>query len=196
MGALSFSGRSRASGNPYSRGGGYGSPLSRGRRGLRRTTRTSPDRANASHGGANDDARLRVQFLEIAVDAPLAERDAPRRGEIGCNARPLGHAIVQRDDARHLALEPLHPFWKGVTQTFDNLEQRKVDIGELATQNIGPAALLQHALEIAQEFRQAMAPEVFGGELGCRALLFVIEIAGDRMMRAVNQHDEIGDGEL
>jgi hypothetical protein len=34
---------------------------------------------------------------------------------------------------------------------------------------------LQHALEIAQKFRQAMAPEIFGGELGCRALLFVIK---------------------
>jgi hypothetical protein len=33
-------------------------------------------------------------------------------------------------------------------------------------------------------------------ELGGRALLFVIEVAGDRMMRVVDQHDEIGDGEL
>src|SRR5438876_9516947 len=60
-------------------------------------------------GGANDGTRLSIELLEIAVNAPLAERDAPRRGEIGGNPRPPGDAVVQRDDARHLALEPLHP---------------------------------------------------------------------------------------
>src|SRR6516165_8579007 len=149
-----------------------------------------------SGGGANDGTRLSIELLEIAVKAPLAERDAPRRGEIGGNARPLGDAVVQRDDARHLALEPLHPLGEGVTQALDDLEQRQVRIGELAADEIGAAAVCEHALEIAQEFRQAVAPEIFGGELCRRALLFVIEVAGDRMMGVVDQHHEVGDGEL
>src|SRR5215475_1870152 len=99
-------------------------------------------------------ARLSIQLLEIAVNAPLAERDAPLRGEIGGNPRPLGHAVVQRDDARHLALEPLHPSGKGVAQALDDLEQREVRIGELAADEIGAAAVGEYAFEIAQEFRQ------------------------------------------
>src|SRR6201998_1156408 len=69
-----------------------------------------------SAGRANEGTRLSIELLEIAVNAPLAERDAPRRGEIGGNARPLGAAVVQGDDALHLALEPLHPLGEGVTQ--------------------------------------------------------------------------------
>src|SRR5262245_25994749 len=139
---------------------------------------------------------LAVELLEIAVNAPLAERDAPLRGEIGGNPRPLGHAVVQRDDARHLALEPLQPSGEGVAQALDDLEQREVRIGELAADEIGAAAVGEYALEIAQEFRQAIAPEILRRELRRGALLFVIEIAGDRVMGVVDQHHEVGDGEL
>src|SRR5215475_11536189 len=131
-------------------------------------------------------ARLPVQLLEIAVSAPLAKRDAPLRGEIGGNPRPLGHAVVQRDDARHLALEPLHPSGEGVAQALDDLEQREVHIGELAADEIGAAAVGEYALEIAQEFRQAIAPEIFCGSPPRAALLFVIEIAGNRVMSVVD----------
>src|SRR5215467_6537353 len=139
-----------------------------------------------SGGGANDGTRLSIELLEIAVNAPLAKRDAAPRGEIGGNPRPLGDAVVQRDDARHLALEPLHPLGEGVTQALDDLEQREIRIAELAADEIGAAAVSQHALEIAQEFRQAIAPEIFRGELRCRALLLVIEIAGDSVMVSCN----------
>src|SRR5262245_10381689 len=103
---------------------------------------------------------LAIELLEVAVNAPLAERDASLRGEIRGNPRPLGHALVQRDDARHLALEPLHPSGEGVAQALDDLEQREVRIGELAADEIGAAAVGEHAFEIAQEFRQAIAPEI------------------------------------
>src|SRR5499427_2094225 len=149
-----------------------------------------------SDGGTNDGTRLSIKLLEIAVNPPLAERDAPLRGEIGGNPRPLGDAVVQRDDARHLALEPLHPAGEGVAQALDDLEQREVRIGELAADEIRAAAAGEHALEIAQEFRQAIAPEIFRGELRRRALLLVIEIAGDRVMGVVDQHHEVSDGEL
>ena len=49
-----------------------------------------------------------VELLEVPIDPPLVERDAPLRGEIGGNARPRGDPLVQRDEARHLLLEPLH----------------------------------------------------------------------------------------
>src|SRR5262245_32446443 len=108
---------------------------------------------------------LAVELLEIAVNAPLAERDAPLRGEIGGDPRPLGHAVVQRDDARHLALEPLHPSGEGVAQALDDLEQREVRIGELAADEIGAAAVGEYALEIAQEFRKEIAREILRSEL-------------------------------
>ena len=152
-----------------------------------------------SAGGANDGTR---ELLEIAVDAPLAERDAPPRGEIGGNPRPLGDALVQRDDARYLALEPLHPLGEGVAQALDDLEQREVRIGELAADQIGTAAVSEHALEIAQEFRQAVAPEIFRGELRRRALsrlaalVLVVEVDRDRMMSVVRLDHEVGDREL
>src|SRR5262245_9060334 len=146
------------------------------------------------HGGARP--CLAIELLEIAVDAPLAERDAALRGEVGGDARAFSHALVQRYDARHLALEPFHPLGKGVAQPLDDLEQREVHIGQPAAEDIRTAALLQHALEIAHEFRQPVAPEILRGELGGRPLFFVVEIAGDRVVGVVDQHDEIGDGEL
>src|SRR5207248_9836088 len=42
--------------------------------------------------------RLDVEFLEVTVDAPLAERNAARRGEIGGDPRSLGHTLVQRNE--------------------------------------------------------------------------------------------------
>src|SRR5262249_27497010 len=104
-----------------------------------------------SGGGANDSAPLSIELLEIAVNTPLAERDAPLGGEIGGNPRPLGDAVVQRDDARHLALEPLHPAGEGVAQALDDLEQREVRIGELAADEIWAAAVGESAREIAQQ---------------------------------------------
>src|SRR5262249_49004842 len=135
------------------------------------------------------DPALPVQLLEIAVDAPLAERDAARRGEIGGNARALAHPLVQRGNARHLLLETFHPLWEGVAQTFNDLKQRKINIRELAAEKIRAAAPGQHALEIAQIFRHAVAPEVGGAALGGWALLLVIEVRRHWMMRVVDLDD-------
>src|SRR6516162_11755582 len=101
-----------------------------------------------------------VELLEVPIDPPLAERDAPLRGEIGGNARPRGDPLVQRDEARHLLLEPLHPLRKGVAQPFHDLEQREVDVAEPAAEHVAPLAPRQQALEIAQNLRHAIAPEV------------------------------------
>src|SRR3954471_17195892 len=139
---------------------------------------------------------LGVEILEVAIDAPLAERDAAVRDQIGGDPRALGDAVVQRDNPRHLALEPFHPLGESVAQALDDLEQREVDIAELAAEHIGATALVEDALEIMQELGQAIAPEILGRQLGGGALLLVVEIAGDGMMGVVDQHHQIGDGEL
>src|SRR5882757_8391616 len=103
---------------------------------------------------------LPIQLLEMPINPPLAERDAALRGQIGPDARPLRHAFVQRDHARHLLLEALHPLREGVAQALDDLEQAEVHVAEPPAEQPGPAAALDHALEIAEEFRHAIFPEI------------------------------------
>src|SRR4051794_20092215 len=161
-----------------------------------RSARASARARCASSEPAGIGSTLGVEILEIAIDAPLAERDAAIRGQVGGDPWALGDAVVQRDDPRHLALEPFHPLGEGVAQALDDLEQGEVDIAELAAEHIGAAALVEDALEVMQELGQAIAPKILGRELGGGALLLVVEIAGDGMMGVVNQHHQIGDGEL
>src|SRR5262245_642058 len=103
---------------------------------------------------------LGIELLEIAVDSPLAERDATVRRKVSGNPRPLRHPVVQRDQRRHLLLVSLHALGKRVTQPFDDLEQRQVDIGKLAAEYIRPTAFRQDALDPAAELRHAITPEV------------------------------------
>ena len=58
------------------------------------------------------------------------------------------------------------------------------------------AAALEELLEIAEEFRHAIAPEIPRAALGRRDLLLEIEPARHRMMRVVDFHHQVGDGEL
>src|SRR6516165_303050 len=138
---------------------------------------------------------LLIEFFEIAVDAPLAEGDAPLRGKIGRNARARGNPIVQRYEARHLLLEPPHPPWKRIAQPLDDLEERQVHIREPATEDVRTSALAQHALEIAEDFRHAIPPEISGSAFRGAALLLVVEIGRDRMMGVVDLDHEVGNGE-
>src|SRR3974377_297837 len=94
-----------------------------------------------------------VELLEVPIDPPLAERDAPLRGEIGGSARARRAPPVQRDEARHLLLEPLHPLREGVAHPFHDLEQREIDVTEPAAEHVASPASCQHALEIAQNLR-------------------------------------------
>jgi hypothetical protein len=98
--------------------------------------------------------------------------------------------------SRNFLLEALHPLRKSVAQALDDLKEREIDISQPAPDQILAAILLQHALEITQEFRHAIAPEVVGAPLRRRLLLLIIEPARDRMVGVVNLDDEIGDGEL
>ena len=49
---------------------------------------------------------LHVQRLVVAEDARLVEGDPPAGGEVGGDARARGDAIVQRNHARQLPLQP------------------------------------------------------------------------------------------
>ena len=104
----------------------------------RRRLRCRPDRAPGSTNWS-DGRRLRIQRLVAPEDAVFVEGNAAVAGEIGLDVRPRGDAVVQIDQARDLALERLHAFWKGVAQPFDDLEQRQIDIGQPAAGEIGAA---------------------------------------------------------
>src|SRR5262249_47818431 len=125
---------------------------------------TAPSAGAPRQAAAQEVARgsLAVQLLEVAIDAPLAERDPPLGGEIGGDARALRDALVQRDQPRHLLLEALHALGEGIAQTLDDLEQREVHVGQPAAEHIRSTALLDDALEVAQKLRHPVAPEILG----------------------------------
>ena len=59
----------------------------------------------------------------------------------------------------------------------------------------GPVAL-QHPFEIAEIFGRPRFQKIGSAGACFAALVFVVEAAGDRMMRVVNFVDEIGDRQL
>src|SRR5262245_57841368 len=122
----------------------------------------------------------RIERLVIAPDAPLAERDAPWRGQIGSDARPLRHAITQCDHARNLFLEALHAFRETIAQALDDLEQAQVNVREPPAEQPRPIARLQEFLEVAEKLRHAITPEIPGAPLRRGDLLFEVEPARHR----------------
>src|SRR5215475_8830726 len=71
--------------------------------------------------------QLRIQFPVVAEDALFIEGDAAVACEISLDVRPRGHAVMQSDQTRNIALERLHPLRKGVAQARNDLEQRQID---------------------------------------------------------------------
>src|SRR5580704_11272784 len=138
----------------------------------------------------------RIQLLEVAINAPLAEWNSASGGKIGLDTRALRHAIAQRDQSGHFLLEPLHPPGERITQSLDNLEDREIDITQPAADHISAAVALEYALEVAEEFWHAITPEILGAPLRGRLLLLKVEPAGDRMVRIVDVLNHISDGEL
>src|SRR5215207_9810899 len=110
-------------------------------------------------------------------DTPLVERDAAFRGEIGCDARALCHAVMKSNHPRHFLFETVHPFREGVAQPLDDLKQRKVDITKPAAKEISTPAARYHLLEMAEIFRPPPLPELRAAAPSLRALLLVIERA-------------------
>jgi len=49
---------------------------------------------------------------------------------IGFNPRQFENGVVKRDHARTPALERLHRLRKGVTQTFDEVKEREIGVGQ------------------------------------------------------------------
>src|ERR1700749_4046818 len=139
---------------------------------------------------------LRIQFLEVAINPPLAEWNPAVGGEIGLDTRPLGDVIAQRNQSRNLPFKSLHAFWEGIAQALDNFEDREIDIAQSAADHISTAVVLEHTLEVTEEFRYAIAPEILRAPPRGRLLLFVVQPSGNRMMRIVNVRNHVGNGEL
>src|SRR5512138_3288725 len=61
---------------------------------------------------------------------------------------------------------------------------------------MGSTAALQHALEIAKEFRQPLAAEILRAAFRFDLLVFVIEPGAERMVSVVNFDNKISEREL
>ena len=87
---------------------------------------------------------------------------------------------------------------EGVSHAGPDLEQRQVDGGEIGPDGVRRSGRIvgEHALEIAEIFRDAVLKEGGGARLGLLSLVLEIEVGRDRMMRVVNLGDEIRDREL
>src|SRR5262245_28968994 len=160
-----------------------------------------PGHAKASDAVALAAATLRrptsaVELRVVAEDALLVEWNAPFRGEIGCNAWTLGHALRERDQSGDLPLEPFHAIGERVAQACDHLEQGEVDIAQASAEHIVAGASLQHPLEIAEIFLRPPLPEFRRIAVRFLALVFVVERRPDRVVGVVNLLDEVRDGEL
>jgi hypothetical protein len=102
----------------------------------------------------------RVQLPVVPEDALFVERDAPLRGKIGRDARPVRDPLMERNATRHLPFNPCHRAWERIAQSVDDPEQRQVHIAERAAKKIGSPGLLDYAFEIIQEFRCAVFQEI------------------------------------
>src|SRR2546425_1241225 len=139
---------------------------------------------------------LNVQFWIMPEDVVLVERDAPLRFEVRGDARPCRDPLVQRDRPRIFRHQPLHRAGKSIAQAGDHLEERQVRIGKRLAEKPSAFFARQHALEVAEEFRQALGGEVRGAALRFGLLVLVVEGAPDRVMRIVHFDQPVGDGEL
>src|SRR5579862_1861118 len=107
----------------------------------------------------NSAAKSNIQRLVVAEDAVLVERNASVAREIPRDLRSRGDAIMQFAQSPNVALESPHPPRKSVAQPRHELEQREIDISELAAGHVRAAALLHQSLEITEIFRHALLPE-------------------------------------
>src|SRR5258706_3111348 len=139
---------------------------------------------------------LNVELRIMSEDAVLIEGDAALGREISGNARPRRDAAVKRDRPGVFRLQPLHRPGKSIAQTRDHLEKRKVRVGKRLAEE--PAAFFphEHALEVAEEFREALGGEVRGAALRFGLLVLVVEGAPDRVVGVVRFDQPVADGEL
>src|SRR5258705_9280366 len=79
-----------------------------------------------SYGPSRND-ELPIQRLVPPENPVLVERDPSVARQIRLDVRPRRHPVAQFDETGNFALESLHAFRKGITQSLDDLEQRQVD---------------------------------------------------------------------
>jgi hypothetical protein len=139
-----------------------------------------------------------VEFGVVPKDAVLVKGDPAVRREISGDARPGRDPVMEGNDPRVFRLEPRHRAREGVAQTRQHLKERQIWVGKLRTDEMGrPGRIaLQHPFEIAEVFGRPRYQEVGGAGARFRALVFVIEAAGYRMMSIVSLVHKIGDRQL
>src|SRR6516162_2350709 len=115
-----------------------------------------------------DTSTSKIEFLVVAENAALVEGDSAVAFEIGLDVRPLRDPVVQIGEAGNFLLEGLHPLWKRIAQSLDDLKQREIGVTEPSAGEIAAAGLVEHVFEIAEIFRHALIPELLGAFLGGR----------------------------
>src|SRR5438552_14351916 len=154
-----------------------------------RSPRGAPDSPSAL-------PRACVELRVMAEDVHLVERLATRRREICGDPRPCCDGRTQRAQARDLRRDPRHRARKRVRQPLDDLEHREIDVRDFPSDQVGAVVVLERALEVAEELRQALTQKVRRAFLRLAFLILVIQPAGDRVMGVVYLGDEVGEREL
>ena len=140
-------------------------------------------------------------FLQLGITSKnpfLVKRNPPRRIEVAGNARASRHPIPEREGTAIFFFEFFHRFRKSIAQSFDHLEQRKVDVGKWSAEKkpISFRVALQDSFEVIEELGHALSGKIRGAPFGFALLIFLVKAAGDRMMRIVSFGDPVGNRQL
>src|SRR5262249_18497007 len=145
---------------------------------------------------ANWSNQLPVKLRIVPEYSHLIESDPTWRREIGLDARPDGNLVTHVNKTRSFSLDIFHRLRKSITQAFDQLEDRKVNIGRLAAEQKRAPTLFQHHFKIAQIFRPPFVKKVLSVPFRFPLLVLVIKTRADGVMCIVDFLHEVGDGEL
>src|SRR5260221_2493689 len=139
-------------------------------------------------------AQLRIAAEHVVV----VEREPAPGREVALDARPREHGIVQPAEPGARAQRIARRRGKRVAQPRDRLRHGKIRVRELRAHHPRalPRVALDHALEVAEEFRDAVRAEILRLALGFALLVLVVEARAHRVMRVVRFGDQVGDGEL
>ncbi len=104
---------------------------------------------------------------------------------------------MERGEARIAGRHAGHGARKREAQTFEQLEDREIDIGQRIVHHVHvPVGAPQHALEVAQELAKALRQKMARIRERLRLLIFVVQPVRDRMVRVLYFLQQVGDRKL
>src|SRR6185437_13075369 len=129
-----------------------------------------------------------VERAVVPEYALLVERQPARRREIRRYVRPQPHALVQLDQSRAPLFDSGHRVRICIAQPRDDLEHRQIDIRQRAADEESRRARVsrEDALEVAQEFRQALPYEIGRALFRLPPLLLVVHAGAERVVAVVH----------